>query len=156
MVQEYAFQGLMVNDNPGAGDQNLCDEKQGWKKIEHSQLQKGKLWWAKGPGNKIILYNGNLEEALGTLKPNDWDPVSHIRQNGFEVETSSHKRKRSGIKTGVRIISREHETEKRSGSGRISNINKCENEGRIYLENKLIYGICMASEKAARRYPAVT
>lgn len=156
MVQEYAFQGLMVNDNPGAGDHNLCDEKQGWKKIEHSQLQKGKLWWVKGPGNKIILYNENLEEALGILKPNDWDPVSHIRQNGFEVETSSHKRKRSGIKTGVRIISREHETEKRSGSGRISNINKCENEGRIYLENKLIYGICMASEKAARRYPAVT
>ena len=39
----------------------------------------------------------------------------------------------------VRIISREHITKqrKRSGSGKISNINKYENERRIYLENQV-------------------
>lgn len=111
----------------------------------------------KGLGHKIILYkeNLNMEEALGSLKPNDQDPISHRRQNGFEVEASRHKRKRSGIKREVRIIGGEHETEKTSGLGRISNINNWDNEGRIYLENQVDLWY-MATEKTARCYPAVT
>lgn len=41
-----------------------------------------------------------MEETLGTWKPNDWDPVSHRRQNGFEVEALSISRKEVASREG--------------------------------------------------------